>query len=146
MGFAQQADTNRSILREGVWVEKDLCLSLKPLLVIDDRLVLKACVLVEEVIVADSKRGGVAGVVVELFEARLDLVSERNFGEVAEGDSVLFLYPGGHLLGAVIFKPSVRIGDLGPVVSVDNINFLCFGVGKHLFLFLFLWSGGAETR
>ena len=87
---------------------------------VDDALVLEAVVLRVDVTAVFLGRHAVALIVHELCQSVLECAAEGDVAEVVLRDFVLFLDPFGGLGGGVVFKPTVRVGDLCAEVVVNN--------------------------
>ena len=122
MGGADQADPNRPVLGQEVGIDEDLGSPVQSFLDIDDGLVLKAVVLIEEIVFPDPGRRRVAGIIVDLGQSPPDPLPEGDLLKEGEGHGVLGLDPGFDLLGVVVLEPAVGVGDLGPEVIVDPVG------------------------
>jgi len=122
LGETGQTGPRGAVLRERVGIEEDLGLAGQALLVVGHALVLEAVVLAEKVVIARPERRAVAGVVHQRLQPSADGVAVGDLAQVAEGEGVLLLHPGGHGRGLVILEPAVRVGHLGAVVVVRLVH------------------------
>src|SRR5262249_45913436 len=122
------AEPRRAVLRPLVRIDQYLRLAVQTLLNVDHVLVLQPVVLGEEIKLALTEWRADLRVIVKLRQPPLDLRAVWNLFQVSEGQFVLLLDPFGGLLGVVVLEPAVWIGDFGPVIVVDLIDFSGFRI------------------
>src|SRR5690606_24253132 len=123
LGEAQAHQGSGAVLGEGVGVQKDL-FGAFPIGPVDHILVLEVVVPVVVGILAFFERGTHLFVVPKLFQTVFVVLPKGVLVQVAEGDPVLFLYPGLGLGTAVILEPTVGVGHFGAKIGVHCIDFL----------------------
>ena len=124
--MASPTECDRSVLRPCVRIEQD-ARRVGPLVDrVDDKLVLQAVVLREEIAATALERRRVLLVVPQRGELLADRFALRDPTEVVERDLVL----GGHPVGNVLrrahirFQPAIGVSDFGAVVIVDLVALL----------------------
>ena len=117
-GKVHQRDGRRAVLGERIGVDKHLRLTLKSLLIIDNRLVLQTVIFGKKVVVARPFRCRIARIVDELRDPVFDCLPEGNLLKVAKSHFVLLINPGSYLGSSINFEPAIRITDHRAVVVV----------------------------
>ena len=124
IGERHASERDGAVLRPSVRVEQDARLAVERILDVDDRLVLEAVVLGEDIARALLRRRGVARIVEQLLEPRADRAALGDRREERVGDLVLRRDPRGDLGvdADIVLEPAVRVGDLRAVVVVGLID------------------------
>ena len=60
-------------------------------------------------------------VVPKFFEFFFDSLSVRDFGEISKSEVVLLFYPLGSFGRAIVFEPTVGVGDLSAKIGVYRV-------------------------
>lgn len=120
-----------SVLRPAIGIEKYLGLGIERSGGVQHALRLQSVVLAPEIAAALAERQAITLVVEKSGLTRLDFVTRRNRGQIVESDLVLRLDPCLCIGSVVILKPAVRVGNLYPVIGIDNVNLLGFGIGQR---------------
>ena len=120
---------HRTVLREGVGVEKDLPGLAGLLRAVDDRLILQSVVVgvVPPVAVLDGSR--LLGIVPQLGEPLADGSAEGYLREVVLRHGILGRNPGGRSLRIVVLEPAVGVGNLHAEIVVHHVAALGGRIG-----------------
>ena len=120
IGGAGEAGGHGAVLAQGIGVEEDLVLAIEAVADVPDALILQAVVLADVVAVANLPGGADFLVVEDLLVAVSDGVAEGDGVQVAARQGILGFYPSAGFFAAVVFEPTVRVGDLRTEIGVDH--------------------------
>jgi hypothetical protein len=118
--------------RKRVGIEKRARRTGQTFLDIQHALILEPTVLAVEEVAGAAEGRRVLGKIVEQIEARADLVTVGNLGEIRGRELILRLDPARGFGRAIVLEPAIRIGDLDAVVVIDLLCFAGGWISKRL--------------
>ena len=145
IGGAGEAGGDGAVLAQGVGVEEDLVFAIESFADVPYALVLQSVILADVVAVANLPGSAHLLEVEDLLVAVSDGVAERDGVQMAARHGILGFHPGAGLFTAVVFEPTVGVGDLGAKIGVHHL----LGAGVRVVVSLHvvrLWSGAARRQ
>ncbi len=122
VGARRLANRDRPVRCEGVRIDQHLGLRVERPRPVEDRLILQAVVLREDVVVAFLRGQSVSLVVPQLAETRAQPLARGNRGQIREGERVLRFHPCPGLRAVVVLEPAIGIGNRAAEIVVDLID------------------------